>query len=188
MKVVTLAGTDFCDACVRLAAEVSEAYEPDLVVAIATGGVYVADVMYGAASVPCADVCLRRPSSAGKDKARLLFTVLRHLPLWVSDRLRIAEARRLARRAPAPLRHVDLGSDVRQAVQKASRVLVVDDAVDSGCTLRDVIFALRTVPGERQVRSAVITVTTEAPVVVPDFALYRDSTLIRFPWSKDMKK
>lgn len=188
MKVVTLAETDFRDACARLAAEVSGVYAPDLVVAIATGGVYVADAMRGTADVPRADVRLRRPSSVGKDKAGFLFAVLRHLPVWVADRLRIAEARRLARRPPSPPRRLALDADVRQAVQKATRILVVDDAVDSGCTLRDVIAAIASVPGKRQVRSAVITVTTDAPVAVPDFALYRDATLIRFPWSKDMKK
>lgn len=189
MKVVTLAGLDFRDACGRLAAKVSQVYVPDLVVAIATGGVHVADAMYdAAAAVPRADVCLRRQSSGRKDRAGLLFAILRHLPVRVTDWLRIAEARRLARRSPAAPRRIILDPDVRRAVGKASRVLIVDDAVDSGCTLRDVVAAIAAEPGDRQVRSAVITVTTDFPVAVPDFALYRDSTLIRFPWSKDMKK
>ena len=67
-------------------------------------------------------------------------------------------------------------------------ILIVDDACDSGSTLRAVMDAVRKISPERVViKTAVITTTTYRPVVSPDFSLYRNRTLIRFPWSKDMK-
>jgi hypoxanthine phosphoribosyltransferase len=64
-------------------------------------------------------------------------------------------------------------------------VLVVDDAVDSGATLIAVLDAVYKAAGSSKVRSAAITVTTENPMVMPDYYLYHDETLIRFPWSID---
>lgn len=65
------------------------------------------------------------------------------------------------------------------------RILVVDDAVDSGATARGILDAIHRLPGQRLTALAVITVTTPHPVVKVDFALYTNRTLIRFPWSKD---
>ena len=63
---------------------------------------------------------------------------------------------------------------------------MVDDAVDSGYTLSHVLEAFKAVlPAGAEVRSAVITVTTDDPLVMPDFYLYNDKTLVRFPWAMD---
>ena len=65
------------------------------------------------------------------------------------------------------------------------RVLVADDAVDSGVTLNTVLSMLRALcPPATDLRSAAITVTLDNPVVEPDYALYR-GVLCRFPWSFD---
>jgi hypoxanthine phosphoribosyltransferase len=73
-------------------------------------------------------------------------------------------------------------------LSRGARVLVVDDAVDSGVTLATVLQTLQSVcPPEVEVRTAVITVTIEDPVVAPDYALYR-GVLCRFPWSFDAQR
>ncbi len=70
--------------------------------------------------------------------------------------------------------------------ERARKILVVDDAVDSGYTLSHVLEAVKAVlPAGAEVRSAVITVTTDDPLVMPDFYLYNDKTLVRFPWAMD---
>jgi hypothetical protein len=52
-------------------------------------------------------------------------------------------------------------------------------------TLPTVLRTLRAeCPSGMDLRTAVITVTMENPVVIPDYALYR-GTLCRFPWSFD---
>jgi hypoxanthine phosphoribosyltransferase len=66
-----------------------------------------------------------------------------------------------------------------------SRVMVVDDAVDSGVTLAAVLRTLReSCPPGTELRTAAITVTRPSPAVEPDYALWR-GVLCRFPWSFD---
>src|SRR5437868_3862861 len=63
--------------------------------------------------------------------------------------------------------------------------LVVAEAVDSGTTLSLVLDAVRRrAPHAATIRSAAITVTTERPLTLPDYALYHRQ-LCRFPWSLD---
>lgn len=70
-------------------------------------------------------------------------------------------------------------------MQDAQNILIVDDAVDSGATLLAVVEAVRIDMPGAEVRSAVITQTTPSPVITPDYTLYNNRTLIRFPWSMD---
>ncbi len=69
-----------------------------------------------------------------------------------------------------------------------SRVVVIDDAVDSGATLHKVMTELQAVYPTVTFKSAVLTVTSPAPIYRPDYTLFDNQTLIRTPWSIDMKK
>ena len=184
MRVVTLNDRDFHTACSVLEKLVSRDYTPDLVLGIASGGEFVASLLFE--DVPHSSVSMHRPSTADKEDASIIFRVLRRSPRFVSDALRMAEAcvLRVTSLWRRPQRAV-LTPSAREAVERARRVLVVDDAVDSGGTMRSVLDAVCAVPGERDVRTAVITQTTARPKVKADYAMFRDGVLIRFPWSKD---
>ncbi len=186
MKVVTLDPAGFTAACRRLAETVrADGYAPRLIVGIRNGGGYVAEEM--APLFPdsmLAFVELRRPSSARKGRG--LGRLLSRLPRRVLDLLRMAEARLLALRPRPSCPRIEILSELRR--QLPGQVLVVDDAVDSGITMQAVVEALRRARPDVEVRAAVITVTTGRPSVSPDYTLYNNHTLIRFPWSIDMKK
>lgn len=186
MKVITLDAAGFTTTCRLLASRVvADGYMPGLLVGIKSGGEYVAEEM--SASFPdalLAFVELRRPSSARKGRGVARF--LSHLPLKVLDLLRMAESRMLSLR-PRPLcPRIEISSELRR--QLPARVLVVDDAIDSGITMQAVVEALRRARPDVEVRTAVITVTTSHPSVRADYTLYNNHTLIRFPWSIDAKK
>lgn len=66
--------------------------------------------------------------------------------------------------------------------------MIVDDAVDSGASMQGVLTALRELSPESEIRTAAVTQTRSKPVVRPDYALFRDRTLIRFPWAMDMAR
>lgn len=72
--------------------------------------------------------------------------------------------------------------------EKGSRILIVDDAVDSGSTMASVINLLNQEFPGNIIRTAAITVTTSTSLVEVDYALYREGVLVRFPWSNDMKQ
>lgn len=178
MKVVTLDNKAFYTECRRLEDEAAS-FCPDVIVGIATGGVEVARLIF--TDVPHLSVDAHRPSTKTKKRNGAVMGFVRCLPRPVKDLLRIAESKILSLRRPGS-RKVALDAT---SIVPFRRVLVVDDAVDSGATARAVIDALNTIPGNRTIALAVLTVTTRHPAVNADFALYRNRTLLRFPWSMD---
>ena len=73
---------------------------------------------------------------------------------------------------------------LRRSLRRA-RILIADDAVDSGVTLATVLRLVDDVcPAGGEIRSAAITQTLENPTARPDYLLFR-GTLCRFPWSFD---
>lgn len=190
MKVITLDNVRFFRKCVELRELVAaDGFDYDAVVAIASGGVYVARAFMDGnpRSSACFEVNCRR---TGTDvKKRRLSKVVGALPRWMADLLRIAESRiyEMKRRFSAShLKHVELPASLADYLrEKPRKLLIIDDAVDSGVTLASVVKAIAGVAAESQVRTAVITVTTGSPLINADYALYRDSMLVRFPWSLD---
>jgi hypothetical protein len=119
--------------------------------------------------------------------------LIAQLPRPILDQLRLAEHALLTRKATVVPRgefqfaESELNSlDAWIATAgKQPSLLVVDDAVDSGTTLSVVLEVVRRhVPLAATIRSAAITVTTERPLAMPDYALYHRQ-LCRFPWSLD---
>jgi len=178
MKVLTFTPEIFARECRRLERLAGTA--PDLVVGIASGGVHVAERIFPAA--PHVSVSCRRPSTATKTRMEPVFKLIRLLPLAVRDRLRVFEATRLRRSRPHPMPSVN----VPDAARHARDILVVDDAVDSGATMRAVTEAIRTANPGARIRTAAITVTTPMPLIWPDMTLYTN-VLIRFPWARDYR-
>lgn len=187
MKVLTLDRRSFEESCRRLGAlVVNSDFTPDLIVGIRRGGEYVAwglHVCFPHASL--VSVSLQRPST---HKKHYLGSFLRFFPQWILDMMRIVEARWLARH---PKRACDMEPvALPVSLQKlgTKRVLLVDDAVDSGVTMYRIVMALRSENPKIDLRTAAITVTTDDPIVRPDWALYNNGILIRFPWSMDARK
>jgi hypoxanthine phosphoribosyltransferase len=190
----TLDAARFEAACASLMHQVLDSFAPDLLVGVRTGGLVVAESMAQTAAtpIPVLPLTCRRASTGVKARVKLLPKILAALPTPAVDVLRWLEHRVLStrRRKQAAVQHID--HDEAYAIGRhlshshvAPRVLVVDDAVDSGVTLATVLRLLRdTCPAGTEFRSAVVTVTLDQPLAEPDFSLYR-GVLCRFPWSFD---
>jgi hypoxanthine phosphoribosyltransferase len=118
--------------------------------------------------------------------------LLAALPTPVVNLLRRLEHRLLiaprgSRARPQQIDHTEaeaIAAWVATSARRA-RILVADDAVDSGVTLDTVLGLLRRLcPRGTEIRSAAITQTLENPKARPDYVLFHD-TLCRFPWSFD---
>jgi hypoxanthine phosphoribosyltransferase len=192
----TLQDAQFDAACAELMRLVEADYRPVLIVGIRTGGLIVAEAMARAAASPPTILPLtsRRATTATKSRLPLLRQMLSVLPTPALDLLRRVEHRFLTARRTTKTaqQEVDHGEAAIIATHVAllpppARVLVVDDAVDSGTTLAAV---LRTLQGacrpHVEIRSAVITQTLQNPSIRPDYVLFR-GTLCRFPWSFDAR-
>lgn len=183
MKVITLDNITFDKTCKELE-QTAGSFAPDLVIGIKTGGEYVAERMFSEAAHVA--VLLQRPSS--KLKKNSIFKILRMLPTPVLNQMRMIESELLRLRNTKTIEHFKLPENVQQILHGKERILIVDDSIDSGSTMKQVRDAVRRVtPETAKIKTAVITVTTRNPILQPDFCIYNNRILIRFPWSKDAK-
>ncbi len=193
--ILSLDRRGFDRACAELMQLVMQDGRPDVLIGIRTGGFYVADAMADAIDqpVPILSVTCRRPSTRYKGSLGGLKAIIAKLPRPIVDRLRMIEHAVLTRRSPSATQ-VDFQLDAAEIaaldywLEQAGanpRIVIVDDAVDSGATLSRVLgLVADRAPAGAQICSAVITVTTAQPLIQPDYSLYR-LQLCRFPWSLD---
>jgi hypoxanthine phosphoribosyltransferase len=189
--LLTLQGARFAGACRELMRLVERDYQPTLIVGIRTGGLVVAEAMVrdASAAIPVLPLTCRRATTGTKSRMPLLRQVLGRMPRAVVDLLRRIEHRFVAAGSQTGQRELDQGESTaiarRLQATGPARVLVADDAVDSGATLAAVLRLLRELcPRDAEIRSAAITQTLAAPAVRPDYVLFRQ-VLCRFPWSFD---
>lgn len=195
MKVITFNNFEFQNACQKLACEVTARCNPDLVVGIKSGGAYVAKEMQKHFQQPARyiEVSLSRPSSVAK-KTVFVSSLLCRLPRIFTDILRIIESWitfvRLAVSKTKPrTKSISLPRDIIDDFNRnKATVLVVDDAIDTGSTMKAVTGCLQQLLPDSIVLTAVITRTQPLCSVQPDFVLFNNSTLIRFPWASDYRK
>jgi uncharacterized protein len=180
-----------------LGALVQQDFQPNIIIGVRTGGFVVAGLMTEA--LPIAAIMLpmtcRRPSTGKKQRFAAVKTMLMAMPDAVTDRLRVLEHKMLTQRQP-PQAKTDFIPDAAELAQlthllalrgDAAKILVIDDAVDSGATLLAVTETIRRVMApDAELRTAAITVTTPNPLIQPDYVMYR-YVLCRFPWSLDFK-
>ena len=169
---------------------------PDAVIGIASGGARCVDHLDAQADVKRFTCGMWRPSTDVK-RGSVFTPLLRHLPYFITDFLRLQEDRALERKrnsstlsVPRPTE--SLLAEVNGIAREVSRlglrcIVVIDDAVDSGATLACVVETLRvTLPPTTKILTAVLTQTRENSLFVPDISLHR-SVLFRFPWSFDFR-
>lgn len=181
MEVLTLHAQQVAEYARRLK-EIALAGAPagfDVIVGIRRGGAFVAREMIDTERY--VEVGLSRPGT-GRKKG-LVGRILPYLPTCVLDLLRKIESRVLAKTGgEVPPFKLEKG-----LLDGAERVLVVDDAVDSGRTMAAVLRAIRRDYPRASVSTAALTITTPRPLLLPDFYLFNNQTLLRFPWSSDYK-
>ncbi|MDE6378751.1 MAG: phosphoribosyltransferase [Duncaniella sp.] len=182
-------------AAAQLAGIAMESHKGDFaaIVGVITGGAVLAEQMLPhLPPMKSFEILFRRPSTKLKDKAPGVFRVLKHLPLCVSNWLRMAESQYLYlhSRNQRSVSRPTLDAELREFVASLpddKSLLLVDDSIDSGATLAGCIEALREINPRVDIVVATLTVTMPDPLVEPDFHLYSGRTLVRFPWSKDYR-
>lgn len=186
MELLEFSLESFRDESLRLAQMVKEAgYEPDCVAYLAKGAWQIGEACSDYFDVPMVELTAHRSGESVKSSARSLLQVL---PKGVRRILREAELRKR-------LENVD-GSAQKKAMrltdsfplpEDSKRVLLVDDAADTGSSLiaaKDLLTNL--LPGS-EVKTAVIASFGPArDAMAVDFSLY-ENVLLCSPMSKDNK-
>ena len=185
----------FSREALRLLGVVETEFQPDVLIGIRSGGYLLAEAMAEqrpAGAMKLISITRRRASTKSKDRMKIK-QILGIVPRPVKNALRRLEHRYLMAAMSRQQAHPmvpDPEEDhaLRTAIAAfgaTCRILVVDDAVDSGATLLAVLRYIREIVSPAaEVRSAAITVTHADPMVEPDYSLYRH-VLCRFYWSSD---
>lgn len=176
--------------CEKLHKLLSDAgVRPTHVIGIASAGSYVARSLVKTLDqgVVVLEIGARRRSTGVKKRLGLRHWVAR-LPDSYTSELRRLEHRLITRRL-GPERDVTMCDAEVNVLRKldgtAACLLVVDDCVDTGASLKAVLeFVRERIDVEAALYSAALTSTIEHPLVQPDFKLH-ENTQFRGPWSYD---
>ncbi len=193
MKVVSLLGSAFAESCRLLAQKIGKDYNPDLVIGVLTGGGYVGKEVFD--SLPhterrlYAETRIQRTNTKTKGKG-IIKQILKYSPVFLLDWMRMIEAVVLDRKAKRNnLKRegvISFPENVDSLLKSGGKkVLLIDDAIDSGATLHLLKGYLEKHYADTIVKIAVVTVTTPNPIVDADYFLFHDRVLVRFPWSND---
>lgn len=168
-----------------------------LILGIADGGIPVAEIVYqffkneSQNQVDLEFIKAQRPSTkqkkANPNIEKTLKFVFSMLPKFILNYLRTAEHKKLSKRNQSDLeREIVLNSQID--FSNFDLILVVDDAVDSGASMKKIInFLNENIDKSTILKSLSVVVTQKKPLILPDYFWLRD-VLIRFPWSLDGKK
>lgn len=196
MRVINLLGDRFGHSCQKLCDIIRLDYKPDIIIGVLTGGGYVGKEMSQYISQydnhKYIEVRLQRKDTKKKEKG-IRYTILQSLPFFLLNWLRmlemIIEDMKAKKSNPTRVGSIELPENIDVALKSEKQnVLIVDDAIDTGATLRMIYDTLSSRYPLAIMRIAVITVTSNHPLIDADYCLFHDRTLVRFPWSNDVKK
>lgn len=190
MIVKNALGTSFTKECNELSNVVVAKFRPDLVIGIATGGLHVLDSMSEFNDIDKLYV-KRQRASTKKKESRNVKKYLKYVPYTILNLIRklevfFAEKKFMKARIRESHNIIVLRGDLNILNEKELKILIVDDAIDSGGTILDTIDFINSFDSSHIIRTAVLTVTFKEPLVQPDFTLY-NQVLLRCPWAMDVK-
>lgn len=192
MKVITAIGNEFDVLCENLSEKVLMSFSPDVIIGVATGGKFVAEQLGKHIDAPLLIIKRQRNSTKSKSKFKAS-TILPLLPMSLNNILRILEIKfneykfRKSGRILSVGNVAHISGDI-QLLNGWKRILIVDDAVDSGGTFIDCInFIKPYLSTDAIIKTAAVNITFKEPAFIPDYYLYKDC-LLRYPWASDVRR
>jgi hypoxanthine phosphoribosyltransferase len=192
MKVIDVSYSDIELFALKLIEKYSgslKTVENVLVVGVASGGVPIAKAVFdkiNKINVKYIALKCQRPSTKRKDTGiigKLISSILKVLPKLLLNKLRVLEHNILSRNSSSgrevfELDHIDYN--------QFDFIFIIDDAVDSGYSLKSVREFVCSQSERPKVITSVYVTTQLEPVYKADFS-FKQNVLVRFPWSKDAK-
>ncbi|WP_291118918.1 phosphoribosyltransferase family protein [Empedobacter sp. UBA7248] len=162
-----------------------------LIIGIKEGGIPIAEMVkvslekITSTQLDFITIKCQRPSTKSKKKSFIVKYLLKNLfkvlPQFFLNQVRIYEHKFLMNNGNQD-RELYLPENLQ--LDNYHKILIVDDAVDSGYTLKNVVDKLEKNNSSAKIYSLAVVVTDKNAVKIPDYYLYSD-VLIRFPWSLD---
>lgn len=192
MKVINFEQKNFDDFLENTLKDWKNDSSKILVLGIKEGGVYLAENVFqvlrnSANQVDLKFIKCQRPTTSVKKKNEFrkafIQTIFKISPIIILDLLRNVEHYFLTKKSIEYNREIILDEIINFNLY--DKIVIVDDAVDSGVTLQKVNDYVQSLAVKTtEVKSLAVVITSNNAIVTPDFYLYKD-VLIRFPWSLD---
>lgn len=192
MKVINFEQKNFDDFLENTLKDWKNDSSKILVLGIKEGGVYLAENVFqvlrnSANQVDLKFIKCQRPTTSVKKKNEFrkafIQTIFKISPIIILDLLRNVEHYFLTKKSIEYNREIILDEIINFNLY--DKIVIVDDAVDSGVTLQKVNDYVQNLAVKTtEVKSLAVVITSNNAIVTPDFYLYKD-VLIRFPWSLD---
>ncbi len=184
MEFINLSKKDVkknCDKLYKLI--IKDNYDYDLVIFIAKGSFYIGKDLAELKKVPLLEIeALRK----GNNLKRFLRPMLVLLPDSIKKSLRKKELSFNKNVNPIEERYISFNDEIYEKYKKCKKILVVDDSIDTGNSVKQVIDALKKFFKKSTIKVAVFNVMAKSSIKA-DYTIYED-TLLSGPWSNDSKE
>ena len=185
MNCIELSIEQLQNECMLWANEIEKEYRPDIIIFIAKGGFLIGWASQEVFDCPLIGVDATRKGNKVKEK---LTPLLVHLPKFVLNWARAAEVK-----SDIHNRHTERAVNFHSTIgsidkKKIRKVLIVDDSVDTGYSIKTVYDKVSGYFTDSTVKLAALNVWEKSKNVIRcDYNRYRD-TILRSPMSKDSKE
>ncbi len=193
MKIIDIKYEDLEEFYVMLAQKLSSEFSKSTHVAVIgiansglklSAGVHKELIKLGYSNSKDYAVRCKRPHSKITDVAGKIYNSPLHIPTFISNMLRKIEHVVLSKLRPTT-RIVDFHNSENE-ISKSEYILIIDDAVDSGHSMKSVFEKTKSLAPNSTIKLAAYVITQKNPVIEPHFYQYRD-IIVRFPWAVDSK-
>lgn len=185
MKYIELSRKDIEEQCKDWAKEIQKSYQPDLIVYVAKAGYLIGREMKDVFNVPLVGISATREGNALKE---VVGPIVSRMPNFVRNILISLELKSDTHSKNAERQiHFHEGLEKMKSSNIQS-ILVVDDSVDTGHSMKQVVDAIHSLFGDVEIKIAGLNVWDKSRSIIDsDFALYKN-TVIKSPMSKDSKE
>ena len=185
MKYIELSRKDIEEQCKDWAKEIQKSYQPDLIVYVAKAGYLIGREMKDVFNVPLVGISASREGNALKE---VFGPIVSRMPNFVRNAL-IALELKSDTHSKNTERKIHLHEGMESMKKKGFKhILVVDDSVDTGHSMIQVVNTLKNLFTNAEVKIAGLNVWDKSRSIIDtDFALYKN-TVIKTPMSKDSKE
>lgn len=189
MQIITLKESAYKESCFQLFSSFETKF--DLVVGISRGGTHILNsykTYNKGIETQYKIIKLKDTNKKDYKKNKITQRVIKYLPYWLLNKLRIYEVKQKFKKIkhgkPQSILKFNCDNLDKKNIRK---ILVLDDAIDSGVTMALAIRSLEKNFPDSKIMSAVIAWTNCQSVSAPNYYLYKEG-LVRFPWSMDYKE
>lgn len=185
MKYIELSRKDIEEQCKDWAKEIQKSYQPDLIVYVAKAGYLIGREMKDVFNVPLVGISATREGNALKE---VVGPIVSHMPNFVRNILISLELK-----SDTHSKNTERQIHFHEGLEKLKSssiqsILVVDDSVDTGHSMKQVVDAIHSLFGDVEIKIAGLNVWDKSRSIIDsDFALYKN-TVIKTPMSKDSKE